>query len=716
MGPPGRSAPLHRVSSYPRDREASLSVTIQAVPFFVVAVGLATLALVAALRRGDLVVRLGFVMTGVTALPWAVTMVLVGGTDDLDLAHRLCLAGYAPIPLIGSGLLMVILAVVGRLDAHRPVLVCSVALGLGMLAVASTTDLVVAGVAPTPWGILFPRAGPLFGVHIGLFAAIVGWGVWLSRRSVRWLRAGLNQERFAVALSVLAVLAISDSLLAYDIGGVFPFAWLPASVACGLSLWAIGRQDLLRGNGLDVAVAVELAVVVVAATAIVVVAVTVDASRTLLMVAIGAVAAGLMVALGRTVVRDEAISGATLEVDRFVDRVVASGEGDEVGRGLAELLAKQRLATAVRVWGVLDNRWAPLHIPPGMSADLDLPDDVRAWLVSWRRTISVGDLATARLGEKRDRIDEWARKLDADVIAPLVDGDELVGLVAGVRDEALRDSERVTIDDAVLAASRALTVIGLTREIEARAELAREMELAEAVRQARSAADVRDLAGSRVVVSYQPASRVAGDLWSCVELPGGRLLVLVGDVAGRGLASALVSAAVLGAGQVAAGLLGAGATPEAVLELLHDTVVEVDGGRHRVTAFAAIVDRPGGKLQFAAAGHRGGYLVKRREGEAELMALIGRGTALGERERVVGTGERTLGATDMVVLISDGVVENRSAAGQAWGERRLQRALRELAPRAGDRLGEALLDATRAHAGESVHDDDLLVVVVAPGA
>jgi len=225
---------------------------------------------------------------------------------------------------------------------------------------------------------------------------------------------------------------------------------------------------------------------------------------------------------------------------------------------------------------------------------------------------------------------------------------------------------------------------------------------------------LRDLAGSRVSVSYQPASRVAGDLWSCVALPDDRLLVLVGDVAGRGLASALVSAAVLGAGQVAAGLLGAQATPEAVLALLHDTVVEVDGGRHRVTAFAAIVDRAAGRITFAAAGHRGGYLVRRKGEDAELVALIGRGTALGERERVIGTGQRELAPDDVIVLISDGVIEARSPAGQAWGERRLQRALRDLAPRAGDELGEALLDAARGHAGEATHDDDLLVVVVAP--
>jgi serine phosphatase RsbU (regulator of sigma subunit) len=221
-------------------------------------------------------------------------------------------------------------------------------------------------------------------------------------------------------------------------------------------------------------------------------------------------------------------------------------------------------------------------------------------------------------------------------------------------------------------------------------------------------------AGRRIAVSYQPASRVAGDLWSCVELPGERLLILVGDVAGRGLAAALVSAAVLGAGPVAAGLLGASATPEAVLALLHDTVVEVDGGRHRVTAFATIVDRPAGRVVWAAAGHRGGYLVRMGAEQPELVALIGRGTALGEPERVIGTGARDLGADDVIVLISDGVVESRGPTGSAFGERRLQRALRELGPRAGDRLGEALLDAATAHAGDAVHDDDLLVVVVAP--
>ncbi|MBZ0238218.1 MAG: hypothetical protein K8M05_38260, partial [Deltaproteobacteria bacterium] len=487
---------------------------------------LVALALTAALRRGDLVVRLGFVMTGVTALPWATTLALVACTTDRELAFRLCQAGYAPIPLIGSGVLMIILAVVGRLDAQRPLLVCTIVLGLAMMVITATTDLVVAGVAPTPWGLLFAKAGPLYGVHIGLFAATVGWGVWLSRRSVRWLRAGFKQGRIGAALAVVSLLTITDSLLAYEIGGVFPFAWLPALVAAFIALWAIWRQDLLRGSGFDGAVAVELAVFAIAAVVVLSIAVAIESSRTVIMLGVGALAAGSMVVLGRTTLRGEVMAGTTPAVDHFVDRVVASGDATAVGRGLAELLEGSRIATRIRIWCVLDNRWVPLLIPEGSTADLDLPDEVRAWLLEWRRALFVGDLATARLGPRRDIIEDWARRLDADVIAPLVDGDELVGLLTGEREAALRDAERVALDEAVLAASRALTVIGLTNEIEARAELAREMELAEAVRQARSAADVRDLAGSRVAVSYQPATRDAGDLWSCVALPDDRLLVL----------------------------------------------------------------------------------------------------------------------------------------------------------------------------------------------
>jgi serine phosphatase RsbU (regulator of sigma subunit) len=324
----------------------------------------------------------------------------------------------------------------------------------------------------------------------------------------------------------------------------------------------------------------------------------------------------------------------------------------------------------------------------------------------------VDDLATERLDLRRDEIESWVRSLDADIVVPLADRDELVGLLVGTRAIPLRDSERVVLDEA----ARALTVLALTREAERRAELVRELELAEAVRQTHVVGDVRDLGGNRVAVIYRPTVQVAGDLWNCVALPDDRLLVLVGDVAGRGLSAALVSAVVHGASQTAVGLLAARATPGAVLSLLHDTVASVDDGRHRVTAMVALVDRARRRVEWASAGHRGGYLLHRTGDAVELQALIALGTALGESERVIGTGERVLEAGDVIVLTSDGVVEARDAQGTAFGERRLQRTLRTLGRQGGDGLAQSLLDVVRNHVGDVPHEDDMLFVVISDPA
>lgn len=692
-----------------------MSFTVQAVPFAAVSAGLVMLAVVAAILRGDLVVRLAFVLITVTALPWAIGLAIGATTTDPALALPIYRVGYAALPITGAGLLMVILAVVGKLDAHRTLVVVAVIVGLAMMVVAVGTDLVIRDVDVVSPGMLFPLGGPLYPIHLGLFAAWLVYAVWVSRRTMSWRRGERRQPRLVSALAVLALLSINDSLISLEVVDGYPLAWVPALIAIALSMWAIARGDLLRAHGVDRAVVRELIAVVVTAVAMVAIAALVPAAgRAKVLMLAATVAAGAVVIVGRTVARDVAgpAQAAQTALDRFADRVAGAATADEVARGLAELLVGHGLAAGPQVWARVEGGWWQLH---GGEAGPTRPiaEPVEAWLRR-RGAFAIADLATERLDERRAEIDAWTRSLDdVDVAVPLVDRDVLVGLAAGTRARPLRDGDRVFLDEAARAAARALTVLALTREVERRADLARELELAEAVRQARAVGDVSTLAGSRVAVIYQPAARVAGDMWSCAPLPDERLLVLVGDVAGRGLPAALVSAAIHGASQAAAGLLGARATPAAVLGMLHDTVTEVDGGRHRVTAMAAIIDRRARRVAWASAGHRGGYLLHPIDGGVELHALIARGTALGEPERVIGTGERALEPGDTIVLTSDGVVEARNSEGVAWGERRLQRTLRTLGGRGGDHLAEALSDAVHQHVGDAPHDDDILVVAIA---
>jgi len=695
---------------------ADLTFHAPAIPFLVLTVALVALAVVPALYRGDAVVRLGFVLIAVSALPWAATTVLIGCMDDPALAEPISRAGFAPLALVGSGLLMVILGVAGKVDAHRGVLVASVVANTAMMIVAGATTLVVASLQRTPWGLLYPRAGALYGLHVGSIPLCVGYGVWAARGALRWGQVAASPSpslRLVIAVGALAIIAVSDVFLTYGRFGVYPMSWLPSLVGVALSLYAIGPGDVLRSRGLDPAAIAELGLGVVAIAALTGLASATSAPTAL---AVGAgLASAALITIGRTFSRGAGAPVARrAEFDGLVDELGEVERPEAVAAALAEYLGDRALLADVRVWiaGPDDLTAIGAKQPPWPT-----PPDVRSYLVRLDRAFPVADLATERLGARRPALEAWVRGTAADVIVPLCDRDRLIGVGVGARPSgrALRDGERARIDDAARVAARALTVLTLRREIEARTELTRELELAEAVRQARSASDRREVAGVQVAVSYRQAARVAGDLWYTAALPDGRMFVLIGDVAGRGTPAALVSAAVVGACQAAIELAAPESAPLALLQLLHEIVVGIDGGRHRVTVLGATIDRRAGadRLDVAIAGHRGGYLVQRRADAVELVPLIGQGAPLGEPAWKASAATRTIAAGDVLILTSDGVTQARDRAGQAWGERRLQRALREHGPESGVGLGDAVLEAVTTHVGGAPLDDDLLVIALA---
>jgi len=694
----------------------ALSFHLTALPFLVLAVGLATLALVPALVRGEVVVRLGFTMIGLCALPWAATTALAACVDDGPSLLPFMRAAFAPIPLVGSGLLIVMLGVAGRIEGHRRLVVASVMINAGLMVLCAASSTVVAGIQPTEWGLPYPRAGALYGLFVASIPVCVGYGAWATRGASvdRLVRA--TSRKAVLGIGVFAVLAVSDLFLTYGVFGVYPVSWLPSLIAVALSLYAMFAGDVLNRSGVDRAAVIEAAVAIAGTIAVTVLALAIR-TPAILAIATGGFAAA-MVAIGRTLAmaapppqaRDKKLATLRDAID-FAER------DDELATTASELLVAAGLLTHVRVWfGAGDLR--PAAAARGAAA-LVVPAELRGFLVQQARPLPIGDLVTERLGPLRPTMMAWVAELGADVIVPLCERDALVGLLVGDRpgDRALRDSERSQLDDLARAIARAHTVHSLRRDIEARTELAREVELADVVRQARASGGHRTLAGIDVAVAYHPAPQVAGDLWFAGELADGRGFVLIGDVAGRGTPAALVSAAVVGACQSAVGLAAPSATPLTVLTLLHGVVRAIDDGRHRVTAAALMIERATAdapaRVTMALAGHRGGYLTRPRGADVELVPLVGRGAPLGEPDWRASEASHALAPGDAVVLVSDGVAAARNRAGAAWGERRLQRALRELVGRAGD-VADATLAAVDHHVGDARLDDDVLIVAVTP--
>ena len=689
---------------------------LTAVPFAVLAAGLAALGLAPALLRGEVVVRLGFAMIAVSALPWALVTTAAACVDGPAPLVPLMRAGFAPIPLVGSGLLIVMLGVAGRVDPHRGTVVASVLLNTGLAVLCAATDTVVDSMQLTDRGLPYPRAGALYGLFVASIPACVGYGAWATRGASVEKLVRSASLRAVLGVGVLAVLAISDVFLTYGVFGVYPVSWLPAIIAAGLSLYAIFVGDVLHRHGTDRGALAE-AVVALGVVGGVSALAAVTRAAPLLAMATGAGTAA-MVAIGRTVSGAEGPAPAALDrkLASLRDALEDAAGDDELAASATELLSAGGLLVGVRVWfGAGD--LAPAGAGRG-APRVAVPPEVRGFLVREGRTLTIGELATARLGALRAPLMAWAADLGAEVLLPLCERDALVGLAVGdlPNGRALRDHERRALDELARAVARAYTVLSLRRDIEAQTALSREVELADAVRQARASGGHQRLAGVGVAVAYHPAARVAGDLWFAGELADGRALVLIGDVAGRGTAAALVSAAVVGACQSATGLAGPTATPSSILAAVHAVVRGIDDGRHRVTAAALIITPPAdaapAQIAIAFAGHRGGYLVREAGDEVELVPLVGRGAPLGEPAWRCSEQAHPLPAGAAVVVVSDGVVEARNRDGAAWGERRLQRALRELGPR-GD-VADAALAAVDAHVGDARLDDDALIVAIAP--
>ncbi len=206
-----------------------------------------------------------------------------------------------------------------------------------------------------------------------------------------------------------------------------------------------------------------------------------------------------------------------------------------------------------------------------------------------------------------------------------------------------------------------------------------------------------------------PASEVGGDFYDYLELPGGRLAVAVGDVAGHGVASGLVLAAV----KSGLHLLGDELLdPVPVFQRLDRMVREAVRWRVFVTLLVAIFEPREGRLRVVTAGHP--PALHRGAGGATRWLGHGApplGTHLPARYR---ESSAPLGAGDLVLLYTDGVTELADLAGEPFGQDRLQRTAERLERTRGGSaraLREELLDALSHHKGDAPQLDDITLVV-----
>ena len=204
---------------------------------------------------------------------------------------------------------------------------------------------------------------------------------------------------------------------------------------------------------------------------------------------------------------------------------------------------------------------------------------------------------------------------------------------------------------------------------------------------------------------FEPSAAIGGDYFDVLRLSDRELGLVVADVSGHGLSTGLRMAMVKAAVQI---LVDENRGPEEILAALDKTVRSSAEGRFFVTATFARIDFVGGVVELVNAGHPPTYHV--RGGLAEEIALPG--SPLGGLGATHGHRSFDLEDGDLVVWLSDGLIEAVDGGGEPFGYERVVEALSGAPAGSAEELRDRLLERIAAHTGGRPADDDRTLVVM----
>lgn len=234
----------------------------------------------------------------------------------------------------------------------------------------------------------------------------------------------------------------------------------------------------------------------------------------------------------------------------------------------------------------------------------------------------------------------------------------------------------------------------------------RERRIASILQEALVPTTVYDIPGCDIAVRYEPAleeAQVGGDFYDVFDLGDGKVGILIGDVAGKGLAAAINVATARHSVRSYAYL---DPRPAKVMTLVNDALCKNEDkeGLSMITAFFAVLDTRLGNITYTNAGHPFPFVLS-SDGEVHELEITGR--VLGVMPDFEYTeGGRTLDPRNIVVMFTDGITEARPGPKKFYGAEGVKDYLSSIIFTASPGIiTEGLLESAKVHAGGSLSDD-----------
>ena len=207
--------------------------------------------------------------------------------------------------------------------------------------------------------------------------------------------------------------------------------------------------------------------------------------------------------------------------------------------------------------------------------------------------------------------------------------------------------------------------------------------------------------------SATEAAYVGGDFYDLVRLPHHKACIILGDVSGKGVEAASVSAAVKTALSAYA---FEGLSPARSVELLNELVLGFSRIETFATMFVGLADIDNHTLTYCSAGHPPALLVRAKD--TELVTLGVQSGVVGAFENMhYQDGVVKVSKDDILILYTDGVTEARNPDGAFFGEDGLRDIVAQEAAVGFSGIVDRMIERVSDFSGGSLEDDVALVAV-----
>jgi len=219
---------------------------------------------------------------------------------------------------------------------------------------------------------------------------------------------------------------------------------------------------------------------------------------------------------------------------------------------------------------------------------------------------------------------------------------------------------------------------------------------------------IPQLPGWQITATLEPARQMAGDFYDFIELPEGRLGIIIADVADKGLGPALYMA--LSSTLIRTFAQQFGGEPAAVLTAANQRILRDARANLFVTVFFGVLDPATGLLTYANAGHTPPYLVSVNPG---VTTLRNTGMPLGIDEESTWNEETVhLHTGDVLLLYTDGVTDAQNSRGEFIDRNEILDITSCCTGQSVDQISQAILEKLHRFVGDAPRFDDITLVIL----